>query len=274
MSSYTFTVAIVSDCGGQAMSRMMVRVNALMPGARCIAFESACLIEASGNIVDALDAFSPHTTGAILCNSAPRKDARETNGSAIVAGSVGLITLISTAGALGLVRKLVPNLMVRKLNVNAFLSQCVKTDRHTFNFRGLEVIPHILKHMHYYNDKGSFLFQDFFEPFDQFPAVDSCVWHVDTIGGHPTNLKLTILRDECKGFEKGHTARVLFPKSGASHEIPCFERLTDIPTGSLGLYEGSSGLGNRRFLEIAVMGGSAAKELGVRAGDPISITIS
>lgn len=50
-----------------------------------------------------------------------------------------------------------------------------------------------------------------------------------------------------------------------------YERLKDVPDGKTAIYIGSSGIGNKRFLEIATQNrkGSAAKTLNLRVGKEI-----
>ena len=52
-----------------------------------------------------------------------------------------------------------------------------------------------------------------------------------------------------------------------------YNRLKDVPEKATGLYIGSSGLDEARFLEIAAQNvpGSAAKKLGLKVGQKINI---
>lgn len=246
----SYPIAIVSDCGGQAMSRMTTRFHALHTDAVCIPYESRSLLEAAGNIVDAIDALNGRP-GAVVCNSAPRRDTRGTNGSAIVYFHIGNATIVSTVGVLGLLKQLVPEMTARAVDVDNFMRN-LGAERDTFNFRGLEVIPWILRCLR----DGNYL-EDVSVKHDVFPTVEPCVWLVDTICGESTNLKLSVLRSEAPWFKPGTEVEMRLG-TASPKRIGCFERLTHIPEGQLGIYEGSSGLGNERFLEIAVMGGSAA----------------
>ncbi|MBI5230184.1 MAG: hypothetical protein HY981_02730 [Candidatus Magasanikbacteria bacterium] len=260
----SYPIAIVSDCGGQAMSRMMTRYHALHPDAVCVPYESASLLEAAGNIVDAIDALDGRA-GAVVCNSAPRRDARSTNGSAIVYVQLGQATIISTIRSLGLLKKLIPNLHAQAVDVDAFI-QALGVERDTFNFRGLEVIPRILCSL-----RDGCNMESVSTLHDKFPTVEPCVWLIDTIEGRPTNLKLSILQYEAPWFVPGQTISIQF---GAMPKrmFTCFERLTHIPDEEAGIYEGSSGLGTRRFLEVAVMGDSAAARFTVlKSGMLVSI---
>ena len=253
----SYPIAIVSDCGGQAMSRMMTRYLALFSNAACVGYESSSLVEASGNLVDALDALMGHE-GAVVCNSAPRRDALGTNGSAIVYGTVGKVTVVSTVGVLGFLKRLVPDFTARALDMDAFMRmKCGNKSLTTHNFRGLQVIPFVLQFLKIGHDLSKVS-----TPHDKFPTMEPCVWLIDTIEGRPTNLKLSILRSEALWFVPGNAVWISLGETDPK-ELRCYERLTHIPEGGIGIYEGSSGLGDDRFLEIAVMGGSAAETLGI-----------
>ncbi|GEM_PF-1449009 len=51
--------------------------------------------------------------------------------------------------------------------------------------------------------------------------------------------------------------------------LSVYRRLKDVPNGGLAVIVGSSGLGERRFLEIVVQGGNAGKQLDIKPGDNI-----
>lgn len=257
-------IAIVTDCGGQATGRMKLRTSALHPDANVFDdFESAALVEASGNIIDAIDAGAE----AVLCNSAPRLKTRETNGGTIVFGKVADAIVVATVGTLGLVSAVFPDATFRSIKVDAFMRRHGHGGRSRFNFRGLEVFPLVLRAI-----RDNVNLDDVSEPHTNFPKAEPCVWLIDRIEGRPTNLKLSILRSSLEGFSPKAKAAVQIGEGG-TRTLACYERLTDIPEGQLGLYEGSSGHGDDRFLEIAVMGGSAAERFGCKVGDPVHITL-
>ncbi|OGH87543.1 MAG: hypothetical protein A3J93_03385 [Candidatus Magasanikbacteria bacterium RIFOXYC2_FULL_42_28] len=262
-----FPICIVSDCGGQAMERMVLRFATLFPGATIARILSSSAVEASGNIVDAVDAMSGGP-GIVVCNSAPRKDHRGTNGSAIVFGKIAQVGIVVTAGTLGLVKKMFPGLSVAEVDADSFMVNTYpEVGRGTFNFRGLEVIPRLAHQIVAGRDLSHLSVEH-----NHFPAVEDGVWLIDQIAGVPTNLKLTVRRSDLLGFQVGAVASVSI--AGQTYQIGCYNRLTQIPAGELGIYEGSSGFGHERFLEIAVMGGSAAQQLHVNdSGTSVSISI-
>lgn len=259
-------IAIVSDCGGQAMGRMILRTLSLFPNSQVVPFICDSLAAACGNLVDAIDA----GVDIVLCNSAPRRDTRETNGDGIVYLEINGTLIVSTLGALGLLAKFVPeaSLKVQEVNVAAFMEAFGSTNRSRFNFRGLEVIPFLAQTLRRGHDLAELCRVRYIVP----PA-QPFVWLVDEIEGRPTNLKLSVLRSDLPEFAQGRTIEVKFNGQDRNYLVRCYERLTDIPSGELGIYEGSSGMGNERFLEIALLGGSASNLLEVqRGGTPVSIT--
>lgn len=247
-------IAIVSDCGGQAMERMALRVYLLFAHAVVTRFVCDSLAGAAGNIGDAIDAGA----NVILCNSAPRAAARQQNGDAIVFGQLNGVWIVSTLAALALLRKFAPDFKVREIDISSFMKRYGNTSRTRFNFRGLEVVPLIA----YKLCEGENLSR-FSKPVKILPRLADCVWLVDEIEQRFTNLKLSILRSEAPWYKPGKKVSVKLAGRRAV-QIRCYERLTDIPPGKLGIYEGSSGLGDKRFLEIAVMGGQAARKLRVQ----------
>src|SRR5260221_1721318 len=78
--------------------------------------------------------------------------------------------------------------------------------------------------------------------------VPHSVWWVDNFG----NCKTTILPEEINHIP----GKVIKTKVG---DIMCYEQLKDVPNDESGLTIGSSGLGEKRFLEIVVQGNSASE---------------
>jgi hypothetical protein len=72
------------------------------------------------------------------------------------------------------------------------------------------------------------------------------------------------------GFELGR--EVVFRVSGHKQfRLPCYERLKDIPDGYVALTVGSSGMEQKRFIEIMQQGGSSAESLGVVSGTELEL---
>ena len=89
----------------------------------------------------------------------------------------------------------------------------------------------------------------------------NCIWLIDSFG----NAKLTLLTTDSP--LKGNPLKV----KTSLGTFPFYERLKDVPDGETAIYTGSSGIGNKRFLEIATQNreGSAAKTLNLKVGKEI-----
>jgi len=89
------------------------------------------------------------------------------------------------------------------------------------------------------------------------PDAPPAIWWIDNFG----NRKTTLFREEVKG------------KNNFSIKFkgfPYFERLKDVPDKTPALISGSSGLSEKRFLEIIVQGGSAEREFKISVGDVVA----
>lgn len=84
---------------------------------------------------------------------------------------------------------------------------------------------------------------------DFVPMPLTAVWAVSNSG----NYKTTLLPDDLKETR----ARLVHPLS----TLPLYDRPSDVPDGTMAWVVGTSGFGERRFLEIMVQGGSAADSL-------------
>jgi hypothetical protein len=103
----------------------------------------------------------------------------------------------------------------------------------------------------------------------EFPDVLPAIWHVDHFAKYG-NCKTTLLPEDVFSPEVVETL-----KSGNEHAsrdvvgtlnttfgvLPVYRRLKDVPDGELAVIVGSSGIADKRFLEIVVQGGSAARRL-------------
>jgi hypothetical protein len=94
--------------------------------------------------------------------------------------------------------------------------------------------------------------------FTEFPDAVPCVWWVDCFG----NCKTTLTRENISISDTGH-ATIL------GNDVPFYEHLKDVPDNAIALIQGSSGIGNRRFLELVVQGGRASEVLNLKTGDTL-----
>ncbi len=89
------------------------------------------------------------------------------------------------------------------------------------------------------------------------PDAPPAIWWIDNFG----NRKTTLFREEVKGK---NNFSIKFKG------LPYFERLKDVPDKTPALISGSSGLSEKRFLEIIVQGGSAEREFKISVGDVVA----
>lgn len=91
----------------------------------------------------------------------------------------------------------------------------------------------------------------------EFPDAPNTIWWVDNFG----NCKTTLFEEDI-AIVHGY-AETKFGR------LPYFKKLNDVPSCTTAIISGSSGIDNKRFLEIVVQGESAAKILNISSGDPI-----
>jgi hypothetical protein len=95
-------------------------------------------------------------------------------------------------------------------------------------------------------------------PISEVEDAPAAIWWIDNFG----NAKTTLLPQEV-GHEPGKSVKMAFG------EIKCYHQLRDVPVGETGLTIGSSGLGDKRFLEIVVQGKKAVDEFSFKVGQEI-----
>ena len=95
-------------------------------------------------------------------------------------------------------------------------------------------------------------------PYREFPLLPPAIWYVDNFG----NCKTTILANS-RPTEKTITIN--------GKELPFFKRLKDVPDQKLAVVVGSSGIGRKRFLEIVWQGGNAAETLKLVSGSILTV---
>ncbi len=222
-------------------------------------------LEASGSIIDTLDALDG-TPGVILVNIAPRHGPAKKwengtpfgyiryNNALVVSTVDGLtLSLIKKFGLAQEIRVLDTKSAAQEMARHAFIPQEF-VDRITKSqFRSFDFLPRIAAYLlKTKNEIG--------EPtsLTSFPDTPQAVWSIDNFG----NSKTTILPHEIQ-FAPGRTVKT------AMGTFICYMQLREVPDAQLGLIIGSSGLNDKRFLEIVIQGGSAAKKLELSVGDKI-----
>lgn len=254
-------VTIISDChDDNARMRQITRAGALLPNCGPVSFSGITDDrEAAGHLVDALDA-SLGTKGVILVNVAPRSGEakRFSNGTPFGYWHLDQTLVISSVDgfALSLAKKLGLVSDVKLMDIATVAKEldwapdvCDLVTR--TQFRSYEFLPRVAR---------AILAEQSFatEAFDlaEVPIFPGSVWMVDGFG----NVKTSMLAEDTPGFTPGSTIQTTWGR------LSCFWRLSEVPSGQSAIIEGSSGFSNRRFLELVVQGGKAAKKHDVTLG--------
>lgn len=257
MSKLTGT--IINDCADDlARARQELRFKSLF-GVKpvFVGVGSYEPIEAAGNLIDTLDVLTdfpladPDQTNIILVNVAPRgEDVQEKwdNGTPFCYFRLGNTLVVGAyeGHCLALVRDLQIADKVDLLDLPEVTTAAVAWGDLTTaqakkinnsQFRSLEFLPLV----------AYWLWQNKPVPSQRrslanLPSAKGQVWHIDNFG----NAKTTLTANEV-GFKQGKALRL----AGGLQAI-CYNRLTDVPKGTLALTIGSSGYGPHRFLELAI----------------------
>jgi hypothetical protein len=219
-------------------------------------------LEGAGNLIDILDA-SDGQEGVVLVNVAPRhgRGKKWPNGTPFGYFYYGKTLVIATIAEtmLSLVKKLnvtdslsltdiptVIDAMISQGHLDASLRDRIAHSQ----FRSYDYMPRLAK----------WLVDGIAIPHEAYGLenvsdVPHSVWWVDNFG----NCKTTILPEEI-----GHAdLQTIQTNVGA---IRCYGRLRDVPDGEAAFIVGSSGLEDKRFIELVVQGGSAAEKFNLKSG--------
>lgn len=257
-------ITIINDCkDSNAVARQSTRIASIFNVAPIFAGVQNDL-EAGGTLVDVLDA-SEGKEGIVLANVAPRNKKQKLwqNGTPfayfyykktlIITTIEGYI--LSLSDKLGLVsdlrildvkdvlnfaaqEKLLPKNLVNKITWSQFRSFDFTPRAARWIWDGAQ-LP--IKSTNYKIDK-----------------IDPVVWNIDNFG----NIKTTILPEDVE-FKDEKSVKTNFGN------LKCFSNLRDVPDKKVALIVGSSGIKDKRFLEIVVQGIGLADELNARTGDKI-----
>lgn len=253
---------IINDCrDANAFGRQAARVGSLL-SCPVTTVGVANDIEAGGMLVDILDA-SLGQKSVILVNVAPREKTKNKweNGTPFGYFQVGeTIVCASIAGeTLRLVYELGITKSVEVFDIptvaaEAEQKQLLTHDEATHitntQFRSFEFLPRIAAWL----TEGHLFQTNTLSLEEHFSRKKNQVWWVDCFG----NCKTTIIA--------GATQKTIDTPWGV---LQLFTRLTDVPDHELAAVRGSSGFGDKRFIEIVVQGGSAAKKLSITSGTEV-----
>lgn len=267
-------VTIITDCiDSGTFGRQMTRAASLfdfppIPVSITPDFDAPSDLEAGGHLIDMLDACRG-TKGVILVNKAPRsgKAKKWQNGTpfgyfwfydTLVVSSVDGYAL-SLAKKFNLAEKFkifdIPTVMdfaKQEKLLDSFDADYVINTQ----FRSFEFLPRVAK----------WVLDGIDVPADDLLVKDilecpNAVFFVDNFG----NLKTTVLPEEI-GFETGKEISLK-----GFGKLKCYDRLKDLPNDEAGIIIGSSGLKEKRLLEIIVQGKSANKIFGAGIGTAIEL---
>ncbi len=257
-------ITIINDCrDANVVGRQTTRAGALIGGPVSFIGVTSDL-EASGNLIDSLDAYGD-APGVILVNVAPRngKAKKWKNGTPFGYFWYKKVLVVSSIDGLtlSLIKKLNLAESINVLDIPTVVDQFITENiissdvgSHIVNtqFRSYDFLPRIAAYL--VNNAGTV-------PSEELSITDItdaplAVWWVDNFG----NCKTTVLRKEVSEDNQITT------KFG---NLNYFERLKDVPDKETAIITGSSGLDKNRFLEIVAQGESAAKALNVSSGDSL-----
>lgn len=258
-------VIIINDCRDENVeARQRIRASHLfMAPTRFIGVTHE--LQASGNIIDALDALD-NTPGVILVNVAPRhgKARKWPNGTpfgylwyrnTLIASTVDGLTLsmIKKMNLAHHIRVLDTQKATEMMAQDNFIPPTIVHSIVKSQFRSFDFLPriaaYILKTKKVLGEELSLA------TLDEAPRA---VWHIDNFG----NAKTTLFPYEINFTPKKKIKT-------AVGEIMCYAQLRDVPDHELGIVVGSSGLGDKRFIEIVLQGGNAAEQLQLSIGSRI-----
>ena len=256
-------ITIINDCqDANAAGRQIIRATALLDGSVSFIGVDGDL-QAAGNLIDAIDAFEENS-GVVLVNVAPRngKAKKWENGTPFGYFWYKKILIVASIGGftLSFVKKFKLTEFVNILDVPRTLDQLsaagalpkeLKDSIAKTQFRSYNFLPRVADFLL----KGEKLHGTQLYIKD-IPDVPQSIWWIDNFG----NCKTTLLHEDIKN--QSHIST----KFGT---LSYFSRLKDVPDKKTAIITGSSGLDNKRFMEIVVQGGSAEKKLNISVGDCI-----
>lgn len=263
-------VTLITDCkDDNALGRSVTRLSTLFDcNVATIGVNGwDADLEAAGNLIDMLDA-SEGKKGVILVNVAPRHRSGKKwpNGTpfAYFHYKETLVVISIDGLSLSLVKKLgvgssvnlmdIPTVM-KALKDRGVIDQVLEDHVVNTQFRSFEFLPRV----------AAWLMEGIDIPSEEYLLTEisdapKAIWWIDNFG----NCKTTLLESDVV-FEVGKKIKTNVG------ELVCYNRLKDVEDSHEALIIGSSGLGEKRFLEIVVQGVSAKDHFKLELGDMIEI---
>ncbi|MDQ6985471.1 MAG: hypothetical protein Q9M91_04950 [Candidatus Dojkabacteria bacterium] len=260
-------LTIINDGDSQSIARAASRLGSLF-NSSVTTFNVGKFADLSlaGNLIDIIDSYEDRE-GIIIANSAPRHDLAKKweNGTPFGYFRYKNLIISSTidGNCLSLVKKLK---LVSKIKVtdikkvlnwakeeneisdDMLINRIIKSQYRSFDYQ-----PRLVKWIYDYGDVPNVEL----EIKDVIDLEPSIYW-IDNYG----NCKTTVLPEEFD-FKPGEMVLTNFG------ELKCYNRMKDVPNREEALVIGSSGIDNKRFVEIISQGESASEKLGINIGDQI-----
>lgn len=264
-------IAYITDCrDANTVGRLKTRVATYFPGSNVVLVGVKDDIEAAINMVDMVDAFEGRP-GIILGNVARREGSERkqkwANGTPFGHFKLHNIDFFTTID--GHILSLLERLTGEKITVEVYdipatvpnmgLDEVVQERIINTQFRSFDYLPRLAAAI-----VGGMELEPT-EHWSDVPEMDYAVCWVDSFG----NLKTNMLAEDID-FKVGKEV-LLRVEGHKQFRLPCYERLKDIPDDYVAMTLGSSGLGEKRFIEIMQQGKSAAASLGIGSGTKIEL---
>ena len=265
-------LTIINDCRDEnAKGRQVTRAISLF---KCpvsfIRVEND--LEAAGNLIDTLDALEENA-GVVLVNVAPRNGSGKKwpNGSPfgyfwykkiLVVSSVDGLTL-SLIKKFKLCKKII--VLDTRKTLEKFAKEKVIPEELVdyiakSQFRSYDFLPRVGTYL----AKGKKLAGEKLS-IEGIPNAPKAIWWIDNFGNFKTTLLSEDLNPPLSRFNLDNGIETKFGK------LPYYNRLKEVPDRKVAIITGSSGLGEKRFLEIVVqdVNGSARNKFNASVGDSI-----
>ncbi len=249
-----------TDCkDSNAIVRLTARLQALFPDKPIYANGINSDLEASGCIVDTLDALRKGLNSHIIIgNLAPREEKKHKNGAPFYFGYIKDEIVIANYTCFSLCAKLGLIDTIYETDVYTVCREFLDEDEAkriaNSQFRSFEYVPLLAMWVYEKKDIPN-------TEISIHPDANQKIWWVDNFG----NVKTTFTRDEI--LLKVKEGYVDISINDNIMTFPFYEKLSDVPVHERAVIIGSSGYGNIRFAEIVIQGKSAASEFKLSVGD-------
>ena len=285
-------VTQINDCADQgAKLRLEARASEIIGTSAGFA-EATTDLQAAGLLVDALSALdaAPHAKSkkhknVFLVNVAPRNGEAKKHengtpfcyfrykGTLVVATVDGLtLSLLKKLKLIDSVQVVDIPTVLPILKKEGIISEEEVSQIAETQFRSYEFSPRLAL---YLSRRGEI--QSKTKRIEDVKDAPLAAWYLDTFAKYG-NVKTAILPEDVfspdvvEQLQSGTSKKQIATLETKFGVLPVYRRLKDVEdNGKPAVIVGSSGIGNKKFLEIVVQGGNAAKQLGIGLGDLIVV---